>query len=329
MRFAPHLRHVLVCVVVGVNAGCSDGTGPKSRTVPNLVRLESSPGDYIGGGETHSYSQANAVITVLAAGARLSFKVTGDEWWVGDLQAPSGLGRLKPGTYGGLPRYSRSDTAMGGISWFGEGRGCLVVTGSFTVDSITYVADSVSAVDLRFEQHCEGSTAALRGTIRWRADDPTRPAGPAAIPRGLWQPPPGSTPATGNFVYLASDAGDFIGGGQTFLITAPNAPINLAATDGRVSVSAGGWFGVFQTMNTLTQMKAGYYAGLLRYPIHNPTRGGLAWTGNGRGCNRISGWFAADRVTYANGVLTALELRFEQHCERGTAALRGKIRWNN
>jgi hypothetical protein len=121
MRFATHLRHVLVCVVVGVNAGCSDGTGPKSRTVPNLVRLESSAGDYIGGGETRSYSQANAVITVVAAGARLSFKVTGDEWWVGDLQAPSGLGRLKPGTYGGLPRYSRSDTTTGGISWFGEG----------------------------------------------------------------------------------------------------------------------------------------------------------------------------------------------------------------
>jgi hypothetical protein len=135
MRFATHLNHVLVCVVVGVNAGCSDGTGPKSRTVPNLVRLESSAGDYIGGGETHSYSQANAVITVMAAGARLSFKVTGDEWWVGDLQAPSGLGRLKPGAYGGLPRYSRSDTTVGGISWFGEGRGCLVVTGSFTVDS--------------------------------------------------------------------------------------------------------------------------------------------------------------------------------------------------
>ena len=155
------------------------------------------------------------------------------------------------------------------------------------------------------------SAGSARGAAAWSSPDRSR-----------------STPATGNFVYLGSDAGDFIGGGPTFLITTPNAPINLTATDGRVSVSAGGWFGVFQTMNTLTQMKAGYYAGLLRYPIHNPTKGGLAWTGNGRGCNRISGWFAADRVTYANGVLTALELRFEQHCERGPAALRGKIRWS-
>lgn len=327
MRFAMVVRRMFVCVVVAVGVGCGDPTGPKTRTTPNLVRLESDPGDYIGAGETHSYTQANAVIAVTAASARLSVKVTGDQWWVGDFQAPAGLSRLQPGAYAGLQRYQFNDPAKGGISWFGQGRGCIAVTGSFTVDSITYVGDSVRAIDLRFEQHCEGSAATLRGTIHWRSGDTTRPAGPVKIPAGLWQPPRGSTPAAGNFVYLQSDAGDFIGGGQTSNFIEPNAPISVTAGGGRVSVSVGGWLGVFQTMNTLTQMKAGYYGGLLRYPFHNPTKGGLTWSGNGRGCNRVSGWFAADRVTYVNGALTALELRFEQHCEQGTPALRGQIRW--
>jgi len=34
-----------------------------------------------------------------------------------------------------------------------------------------------------------------------------------------------------------------------------------------------------------------------------------------------------DDVTYVNGSLTSIKLRFEQHCEGGTAALHGQIYW--
>ena len=54
---------------------------------------------------------------------------------------------------------------------------------------------------------------------------------------------------------------------------------------------------------------------LQRYPFHNVTKGGLNWSGDGRGCNRLTGWFVIDRVTYSDSTLTAIDLRFEQRCD--------------
>ena len=75
-------------------------------------------------------------------------------------------------------------------------------------------------------------------------------------------------------------------------------------------------------------LKAGYFGNLERYPFHNPVRGGLDWSGNGRGCSRLTGWFAIDRIVYTGTAMTAVEMRFEQHCEGMVPALRGAIRWS-
>jgi hypothetical protein len=80
-------------------------------------------------------------------------------------------------------------------------------------------------------------------------------------------------------------------------------------------------------MSTLTQLQPGYYADLQRYPFHNPAKGGLDWSGMGRGCNTLTGWFVGDSVTYTSNVLTAIDLRFEQHCEGFAPALHGNIHW--
>ncbi|MES1982081.1 MAG: Ig-like domain-containing protein [Pseudomonadota bacterium] len=149
-------------------------------------------------------------------------------------------------------------------------------------------------------------------------------------PAGLWQPASGSTPANGNFVYLQSDVGDYIGGGQTHTYTPATATLSVSATGGHLSVGVNGntwWNGNFQTMNTLSQLQPGFYPGLQRYPFNNPVLGGLDWSGDGRGCNTEKGWFAVDSVTYVNGTLTAIDLRFEQNCEGGTTALHGAIHW--
>jgi len=184
----------------------------------------------------------------------------------------------------------------------------------------------VKAFDLRFEQHCEQTAAALHGTIHWRSDDSTRPVGPAKIPAGLWQPPRGATPASGDFVYLQGDPGDFLASGQTLLFTEPRDTIVASESGGRVIVSVGKWRGFFRPMNTVTQMQPGYYPGVLDLN-KNPTKGGLEWEGFTLGCSGVNGWFAIDRVTHDSGRLTALELRFEQHCGPVSPALRGKVRW--
>jgi hypothetical protein len=61
--------------------------------------------------------------------------------------------------------------------------------------------------------------------------------------------------------------------------------------------------------------------------LHNPAKGGFRWAGHGRGCNGFTGWFVVDQISHTNGVLTALDLRFEQHCDGQPPALHGKIHW--
>src|SRR5439155_1510183 len=232
--FSPRrpLRYFLFPLVGVAAAACGSDksgiTGVGGSPSPNFVQLQSDPGDYIGGGQTYNYTQASAILTVTANGGHLSVSISGDQQWSGDFQSPSALTQLQPGTYSGLQRYPFNDPATRGLSWYGEGRGCNILTASFTVDSVTYANGNLTTIDLRFEQHCEGGNS----------------------------------------------------------------------------------------------------AGLRRYPFGRPARGGLSWDGEGRGCNPLLGWFAIDGITYTNGSLTALDLRFEQHCEGGTPALHGAIHWS-
>lgn len=322
MPFRKYARRAFVCVVAATSVACGDksgGTEPKRPTpppTPNFVNLQSDAGDYIGAGMTYAYTQANAVTAVTANGNQLSINLNGDEWWFGQFQTTAGAARLMPGTY------------TSGASWSGEGRGCGSGTGSFTIDSVTYAAGSLTTIDMRFLQRCGSAAAALHGTIHWRADDTTRPPGPVRpVPTGLWQPPAGATPATGNYVFLQSDAGDYIGGGLTYTY-GQASPMSAVKNGRRISVGVEGWSGDFEVMNVLQQAEQGYYPGLLRYPFNNPTKGGLSWSGQGRGCNTLTGWYAIDQITFASGVLTSVDLRFEQHCEKGAPALHGAIHWH-
>ena len=296
----------------------------------NYVYLESQTGDYIGQGGSYLYTQANAVLSTLSSGAYFSMGVEGDQNWSGDFQAMSTLSRLEVGYYGDLQRYPFQNPTKGGLSWSGEGRGCNRLTGWFVVDDVVYSGPTLVSIDLRFEQHCDGSLAALRGKVHWDASDTTSPPGPAAPPTGLWQPAPGATPATGNYVYLESQPGDFVGLGSSDLYTQANAILSVNVANAHLSVGVNGdqkWNGDFQAMNALSRLEVGYYGDLQRYPFHNPVKGGLDWSGEGRGCNTLTGWFVVDGVTYSGPTLTAIDLRFEQHCEGVGPALHGKIHW--
>lgn len=325
-------------LVVGIIAGCGGSSGPATTSVtPNYVHLQSDAGDYIGQGRTYSYSQANSKITVSTSGNVISIGVAGNENWSGSFQVPGTVTQLQAGTYNNLQRYLSSASTQGGLDWYGEGRGSNTLTGWFVIDNITYTNGTLNAVDLHFELHSEGATAALHGQIHWSSADTTSPAGPVTPPpSNLWQAPAGATPATGNYVYLQSDAGDFIGQGLTYTYTPSDASITVAAAlplipgGGLVTVGVSGsesWTGRFQAMNTLGQLVPGYYPNLQRYPFNNVTMGGLDWSGQGRGSNTLTGWFVVDNVTYTNGVLSLIDLRFEQHSEGASAALHGQIHW--
>ncbi len=334
----------LLCLIVVTSCGDelpfwgpSIGEGPPVASPPpplpqgSYVVLSSDTGDYIGAGQNYVYTKADSLITVTAQDALLTVDIDGDEGWTGEFQLPDTYLGLEVGTYPNLTRYPFHDAVVGGLSWSGEGRGCNTLDGSITIDAVTYNGGILTDIDLSFEQYCEGNSPALRGEIHWDAGDTTTPPGPVVPPpTGLWAPMQGSTPATDNYIYLVSEQGDYIGAGAEYLYIDATAVITVDATDGRVSVSVTGtegWNGEFQAMDILTDLEAGYYGDLQRYPFHNPVKGGLSWSGEGRGCNTLTGWFVADSVTYNGTALTAIDLRFEQHCEGGTPALYGEIHW--
>ena len=151
-----------------------------------------------------------------------------------------------------------------------------------------------------------------------------KPAGPVRpIPAGLWQPD--NAPPTGNYILLRSEAGDYIGAGNTYSYF---DPIDVASSGGHLTVARLGWSGDFQTMNTLDHIEQGYYPDLHRYPMHDPAKGGLYWWGHARECDTVAGWFAIDQVTYAGGAITSVDLRFEQHCNGDAPALHGVVHWD-
>lgn len=110
---------------------------------------------------------ADSQITVTARDARLTVEIDGDEGWTGGFQLSDSYLVLEVGTYANLTRYSFHDAIVGGLSWSGEGRGCNTLIGWFVVDSVTYNGDALTAIDLRFGQHCQGGTPVLYGEIFW------------------------------------------------------------------------------------------------------------------------------------------------------------------
>jgi hypothetical protein len=297
----------------------------------NYVYLQGTGGDYIVGNRSYLYRPSDATFTLNASGNYLRLRVAGDQDWDGDFKQ-SGTGtRLAAGYYGDLTRYPFQNSGAGGVSWTGEGRGCNTVKGWFVIDKVRYTGDQLSAIDLRFEQRCEGGTSALHGQVHWDASDTTGAPGPVTpIPTGLWSPV-FSAPA-GNYVYLESTSGDYIGGGKSYLHTEANGTtVTVSGNSIRTNVndraSGDWWSSDFVAMNTLSDLQVGYYGGLQRYPFHNAVKGGFDWSGNGRGCNTLTAWYVIDKITYVNGNVKELDARFEQHCEGGTSALRGKVHW--
>lgn len=299
-------------------------------TSGNYLYVQSGQIDPAGGGNTHLYTSSDSIFTLNASGAHLGVQVAGDQNLSGDFQGMQGMSQLTVGYYAGLERYPFNNPVLGGMQWNNI---CNTLKGWFAVDQVSYNGTALASIDLRFEQLCDGSTVPIRGQLHWVAGDTGTVPGPVNPPPvGLWSPSTSFTPPSGsNYVYLASDPGDYVGGGKTQLFMPGNATItavtNLTAAF-RINVGgAWGWTGNFFGMNTLSQLQPGYYGDLEGYPFNNKLKGGLDWSGYGTGCNTISGWFVVDSVTYSMTELTAIDLRFEQHCEGAVPALHGQIHW--
>ena len=306
------------------------GATPTTATYAYVV---SAAGDYIGAGKTYAYTPVDTDITVTTNGGRISVGIAGDQSWSATFQPPSGVTTVVDGAvYTDLTRYPGNVAAVGGLTFGGEGRGCNQLVGWYAIDDATYSGSTLQTLTLRFEQRCENAAAApLRGQIRYDATAPIPGAPTPTLPiPALWTPTAGATPASGPYVYLSSQAGDFVGKGKSYLYTGP--------TD--IQVDGGGallgididdgddwWYLDAAASTRADALTAGYYPGLQRYPFHNKVRGGFSISGNGASCNKLEAWMAIDEIDQRSGNLTDLTMRFEQRCSGATPAFRGKVRW--
>ncbi len=138
------------------------------------------------------------------------------------------------------------------------------------------------------------------------------------------------------YYHFESDPGDYIGQGAiatfnpydgTFTAT------NLQSGRGVEIYFNGGVFNDW-TMDLVApegqQLQAGRtYRNAQRYPFEPSDVPGLSVTGDGRGCNTLSGAFRILRLTRnGDGSIQSFAAQFVQHCEEATPALNGTVYYN-
>jgi hypothetical protein len=62
-----------------------------------------------------------------------------------------------------------ANPAKGGLAMSAHNIACNTLSGWFVIDKVSYVGETITELDLRFEQHCYGMAPALRGQLHWTA----------------------------------------------------------------------------------------------------------------------------------------------------------------
>lgn len=133
----------------------------------NYIYLESDTGDKVGQGIIYTYTPANAAVTFTPNGGYLSIVINGASNWMGEFKTKDSLNWIQIGYYAGLLKYPSHDVLWGGLKWSKNGVSCTKVDGWVAIDDVTYSGTKLSALDMRFEQRCDGSLNALHGKIHW------------------------------------------------------------------------------------------------------------------------------------------------------------------
>jgi hypothetical protein len=139
------------------------------------------------------------------------------------------------------------------------------------------------------------------------------------------------TVESGSFT-MTGDPGDYISGGQDWNYDTDNGDgltVYGSSDNNHVEVAVDGyngdwWYANFQAPGG-QPLQPGTNADATRYPF-NGTGPGLDISGEGRGCNTLTGTFTIAAVSFGpSGYVEDLDVTFEQHCEGSDPAARGHI----
>ncbi|MGA5305561.1 hypothetical protein ACPCHT_37095 [Nucisporomicrobium flavum] len=141
--------------------------------------------------------------------------------------------------------------------------------------------------------------------------------------------------SSGSFT-LSGDPGDYISQGRDWSYSTESGDrlsVN-GSDDGRVvSISIDGangdwWYADFSAPAG-EKLEPGTYTGATRYPF-NDEGPGLDISGEGRGCNQLTGTFTVTEAAFGpEGYVEDFDATYEQHCEGGTPAARGRVQVHN
>jgi hypothetical protein len=134
---------------------------------------------------------------------------------------------------------------------------------------------------------------------------------------------------------FSGDAGDYISQGRPHSFSVANKD-KITVTSNKdqnsIAVSVNGVDGSWWTLNLADgkALKAGRYTGAIRYPFNEAGQPGLDLSGDGRGCNTLTGSFDIAQVVFGpNGYVHKLDATFEQFCGSSEFAARGEIHITN
>lgn len=142
------------------------------------------------------------------------------------------------------------------------------------------------------------------------------------------------TVATGSLTF-SGDSGDYISQGKSYSYSTGNGDaLSVSSSTGStVSISVNAYNGDWWTLDLdapgTKVLAAGTYTAAHRYPF-NGTGPGLDLSGEGRGCNELTGSFTVIKAVFGpQGYVQTFDATFEQHCEGGSTAARGEVRISN
>jgi len=141
-----------------------------------------------------------------------------------------------------------------------------------------------------------------------------------------------AAPATAGSFTMTGDPGDYIAGGTTYSYdVAAGDLLSISADDELRGVylsidgKNGDWWSMELKAPAGHQLAVGNYPEATRAPFSG-AGAGIDVSGNGRGCNTIEGSFVVADVAFGpHGYVERLDATFEQHCEGGDPALRGRV----
>lgn len=284
------------------------------------VYTEGDIGAWVGGGQSWHFTKANA---------GMKFSETDNHLWIninGDSDATIKVPRLTTtGVWTNVPE-SKFDFSA-------DAHGCNITESTLAVDRFSRAADgSLLTYAIRIEHWCaERPEYVTRLFLRYDKNDPTKPP-PPGDPAGLaWVPPAGAVPATGSFLYLHSTPGNWLGQGQTYLMTPSTHEWRFQA------LHAGGIVGSADTPSDnwsfilgMPSWQPKFTRGL--YPTgygadDNSVKAPVDISGNGRACNGTTGNLAVDYAELDSAGLKRVDLRFEIYCDSDPDPMYGAFRW--